>query len=58
MFEILNYYLLFGFFWLMLHELLGYKMDNGMRFRLWAFWPVTLTAWIVGIIEAFINSDE
>jgi len=29
-----------------------------MRFRLWAFWPITLTAWIVGIIEGINNSDE
>jgi len=58
MFEILNYYLLVGLIWLLLHELLGFKMDNGMRFRLWAFWPITLTAWIVGIIEGINNSDE
>lgn len=58
MLEILNYYLLVGFFWLILHEVLGLKMNNGMRFRLWVLWPVTLTAWVIGFIEAINNSED
>jgi hypothetical protein len=38
--------------------LLNGKMTNGMRFRLWAFWPVTLVAWILGFVDAFIHSQE
>lgn len=58
MIDFLNFYLLIGLIWLVLHEVLGYKMDNGMRFRLLTFWPVTLTAWIVGFIEAMFNSKD
>ena len=53
----MNYYLIVGVVWLLLHELLlNGKMTNGMRFRLWVFWPVTLVAWILGFVDAFINS--
>jgi len=55
----INYYFIIGLVWLLLHELLmNGKLTNGLRFRLWVFWPVTLTAWIVGFVEAFINNNE
>jgi len=59
MIEYINYYLWVGLVWLVLHEiyLMG-KMSNGMRFRLWVFWPVTVTAWIIGFIEAFRNQED
>lgn len=55
----LNYYLIVGLVWLLLHEfLMNGKLGNGLRFRLWVFWPVTVTAWIIGFIEAFRNDYE
>jgi len=54
----LNYYLLVGITWLLIHELTGYKMNNGMRFRLFAFWPVTMGAWIIGFIDAWRNYND
>lgn len=54
--EYMNYYLIVGTVWLLFHELyLNGKMTNGMRFRLWAFWPVTVIAWIIGFLEAMRN---
>lgn len=59
MIEYINYYLWTGLVWLVLHEIyLNRKMSNGMRFRLWVFWPVTMIAWIIGFIEAFRNDTE
>ena len=53
----INYYLIIGFVWLVLHEIyLNRKLDNGLRFRLWVFWPVTVVAWIIGFVSAFIES--
>lgn len=56
MIEYINYYLIVGTVWLLFHELyLNGKMTVGMRFRLWAFWPVTVLAWIIGFLEAMRN---
>lgn len=55
MLQIINTYLIIGLIWLLLHEVLGMKLDNGMRIRLWLLWPVTLIAWIIGFIQAWIN---
>lgn len=53
----INYYLITGFVWLVLHEIyLNGKIDNGLRFRLWVFWPVTVVAWIIGFVAAMIES--
>lgn len=52
----INYYFLTGFVWLLLHEIVGMKMDNGLRFRLLVFWPVTVVAWIIGFVAAFVES--
>jgi hypothetical protein len=58
----INYYLITGFVWLVLNEIyLNRKLDNGIRFRLWVFWPVTVIAWIIGFVAAFVesfNNDE
>jgi hypothetical protein len=56
MLNILNTYLIIGFIWLLLHEIVGMKIDNGMRIRLWLLWPFTLIAWVIGFINAFIDS--
>lgn len=58
MITFINYYLWIGIVWLILHELIRLKMNNGMRIRLWLFWPVTLIAWIIGFIEAWKNDTE
>jgi len=59
MLQIINTYLIIGLVWLVLHEIyLNGKISNGMRFRLWVFWPVTVVAWIIGFIEAFRNDTE
>lgn len=60
MIEYLQNYLLVGVVWLILHELIyssqndfpHHKMDNGLRVRLILLWPITMTAWIIGFIEA------
>lgn len=53
----INYYLMIGFVWLVLHEIyLNGKLDNGLRFRLLVLWPVTVVAWIIGFVSAFIES--
>ena len=52
----LNYYLIVGIIWLLIHEILGFKMNNGMRLRLLLAWPVTLSAWIIGFVDAMYNS--
>lgn len=57
MITFINYYLWIGVVWLVLHELLGLKMNNGMRVRLWLLWPFTVIAWIIGFIEVFNNDD-
>tara|TARA_B110000211_G_C14033173_1_gene533163 strand:+ start:911 stop:1120 length:210 start_codon:yes stop_codon:yes gene_type:complete len=51
-------YLLVGFLWLLVHEIIGMKMNNGFRFRLWVLWPFTMLAWIIGFIEAFRNRNN
>lgn len=58
MLTFINYYLWVGVVWLLLHELVGLKMNNGMRIRLWLFWPVTLIAWIIGFVEAWMNDTK
>lgn len=69
MIEYLNNYLIVGVVWLLLHELMylnqpkdltQHGMNNGMRVRLILFWPITLSAWIIGFIEAARNhwNDE
>ena len=53
----INYYLITGFVWLVLHEFfLNGKLDNGLRFRLLVLWPVTVVAWIIGFVAAFVES--
>ena len=51
-------YLLVGFLWLLVHEIIGMKMNNAFRFRLWVLWPFTMLAWIIGFIEAFRNRNN
>jgi hypothetical protein len=58
MLQAINTYLIIGLLWLLLHELFSIPMNNGMRFRIWIFWPVTLIAWIIGFIQAWINHDR
>ena len=52
----LNYYLLTGLIWAVLHDIFYKEMDDGLRIRLVLFWPITLTAWIIGFINALIDS--
>ena len=54
--NLLKAYSLIGICWLFLHEIIGWKMDNSGRLRLFLFWPVTMVAWIVGFIQAMIDS--
>ena len=54
---ILGYFFL-GTLWLILHEIVEYKMDVPMKIRLVLFWPITLIALIIGIIHNFIDKDK
>lgn len=62
MLTFITYYLLIGLIWTALHEWVFDGLDNGARTRLLIFWPVTLVAVIMGLIEAMIdkmnNKDE
>ena len=51
-----KFYFMVGLLWLLIHEITGWKMDNGGRLRLLLFWPVTMLAWLVGFIQAMIDS--
>jgi len=52
-------YFLIGFIWLCIWDVLIQKMpSNGTRVRCFLFWPVTLGAFIVGIIQSFIHHSK
>ena len=60
-------YFKIGFMWLVVNELIyvlqpkdlpQQGMSNGFRFRLLTLWPVTFIAFMIGLIEAFKNSDD
>lgn len=46
-------YLLIGVIWAILHEPLP---TNGVRFRFIVLWPFTFIAWVMGFINAIIDS--
>lgn len=57
MIQYIMYYFMAGLTWLILHELLmNGKINNGLRVRLFLFWPVTLFAWIIGFVDAIYYS--
>jgi hypothetical protein len=60
-------YFKIGLLWLVVNELIyvyqpkdlpQQGMSNGLRFRLFMFWPVTFIAFVIGIIEAFKNNNN
>jgi hypothetical protein len=51
----LSYYLICGVIWALLNE--SNIQNNGHRFRMIVFWPVTFTAFIIGFIEALIGNN-
>jgi len=52
-------YFIVGFIWLIFIEfILGMNMSNNTRFRYFVFWPFTLGAFIMGVIDYYRNKDE
>ena len=49
-------YLILGMVWALLNE--GGIESQGHRVRLILFWPVTVTAFLIGLIEAIIHSND
>jgi hypothetical protein len=51
-------YLLIGTMWSLIFEfgINPREINNGTRFRQIMFWPIPLTAFIIGFIVAFIRS--
>jgi hypothetical protein len=60
MVDYLMSYLLIGTVWSFIHTIrLGSEnINRGYQVRLLLFWPITVTAWVVGFIEAFNNTFE
>ena len=56
MLDNITYYLIIGLFWGLMNE--GNVQSQSHRIRLVLFWPVTLVAFLVGFIDAVINSDN
>jgi hypothetical protein len=56
MLDNIAYYLIIGLFWGLMNE--GNVQSKSHRIRLVLFWPVTLVAFLVGFIDAVINSDN
>jgi hypothetical protein len=56
MLQILSIYLAIGLVWSFIHEFLNMEITNSLRIRLVIFWPITLTAFLLGIIEAIIDN--
>ena len=56
--ETLIIYLLIGTVWSLIFEfgINTREVDNGTRFRQIMFWPIPVTAFIIGFIVAFIKS--
>jgi hypothetical protein len=52
-------YFIIGFIWLLFIEfILDIKMNDNTRIRYFVFWPFTLGAFIMGVIEYLRNKDE
>lgn len=49
-------YLVIGMVWTLLNE--SNITDNGHRTRLILFWPITVGAFILGFIQAYIDRDK
>tara|TARA_B110000503_G_scaffold120796_1_gene183777 strand:+ start:284 stop:469 length:186 start_codon:yes stop_codon:yes gene_type:complete len=59
MFDIIITYLIIGFIWLSLWDVFVEKMpNNGTRMRYFFLWPITLIAFLIGIIEALNNRNN
>jgi hypothetical protein len=58
MLEVINIYLLIGAIWLLIHELGKMELDNGQRIRLFILWPITLFAFIIGMIQVLIDRNS
>jgi len=53
-------YLMIGFVWLLIVDLYMAQgmMNNSTRIRYFLLWPVTLGAFIFGVIQAIINDQN
>jgi hypothetical protein len=57
MIDLIISYFLLGALWLIICDFGIQRMpNNGTRIRYFLFWPITLTAFIVGFIDALIRS--
>lgn len=54
--NLIQIYLLIGLVWCFFWErAIPEEMTNGRRIRYVLFWPITLFAWIIGFIHAYID---
>jgi len=49
-------YIFIGWIWALLNE--KHIINNSHRLRMVFFWPITLTTFIVGFIEAIIDKNN
>ena len=51
-------YFFIGLIWVLIHELSSIELNNSERFRLWIFWPITVVAFIIGVIQFFMGRNN
>jgi len=58
MIDYIQFYLGVGIIWSLLHTVIigKDKITTGYQVRLLMFWPVTMVAWIIGFIEAMVQT--
>tara|TARA_B100000900_G_C20599468_1_gene724922 strand:+ start:3121 stop:3312 length:192 start_codon:yes stop_codon:yes gene_type:complete len=58
MIEYIQYYLIVGALWSLIHTIIiGDKnITTGYQIRLLLFWPITMAAWVIGFIEAMVQT--
>lgn len=57
--NILQSYLLIGIVWSLYWEFrVPEQMSNGRRVRTLLLWPITVVAWCVGFIDAWIKYND
>jgi len=58
MFELIWNYFFIGFVWLLFCDFFVQKMPNwGVRLRYFLLWPFTLTAFLIGLFDAWRNNQ-
>ena len=57
MIYLINIYAFIGIIWLIIHEFSSVETDNNERVRVFFFWPFTLIAFIIGVLDFFIKKN-